>query len=431
LRERIGESLFYVPSLFMLGAVVLSQLLVGLDRSLAADQLPTGFDTTVGSTRVVLSVIAGGTITAASIVFSLTLVAVQLASTQFSPRTLGSFLGDRAQQVIMGVVLGTFVYCLLVLRVVRGPLEEGSDSFVPRSSVMVAVVLGVVALIAVIASINRTAQSLRVETVAATVSAETLAAIEAQFGSDKTSIAAPIPAASAEVSRVQAPGDAVEVVAPRSGWIQDISIDRLLQSVAEGSYVLLHRSVGSYVIDGELLASAWPNLDDRESVAEAVARAFVIAEQRSRQGDVGFGITQLVDIAVRALSPGVNDPKTAEELVLRLGDILVALAVRDLPPTQAEIDGRTIVRAAELSHADYVDLAVEPIRRFARKDPRVLSALVRTLAASQDVAKRLRGDAAVAPLRDQIELIRADASALPSEADRNELLRTIEAVAHP
>jgi uncharacterized membrane protein len=138
----------------------------------------------------------------------------------------------------------------------------------------------------------------------------------------------------------------------------------------------------------------------------------------------------LVDIAVRALSPGVNDPKTAEELVLRLGDILVALAVRDLPPTQAEIDGRTIVRAAELSHADYVDLAVEPIRRFARKDPRVLSALVRTLAASQDVAKRLRGDAAVAPLRDQIELIRADASALPSEADRNELLRTIEAVAH-
>jgi uncharacterized membrane protein len=295
---------------------------------------------------------------------------------------------------------------------------------------MVAVVLGVVALIAVIASINRTAQSLRVETVAATVSAETLAAIEAQFGGDKTSIAAPVPAASAEASRVQAPDDAVEVVAPRSGWIQDISTDRLLQSVAAGSYVLLHRAVGSFVIDGELLASAWPNLDDRGSVAEAAARAFVIAEQRSRQGDVGFGITQLVDIAVRALSPGVNDPKTAEELVLRLGDILVALAIRDLPPTQAEIDGRTIVRAAELSHADYVDLAVEPIRRFARKDPRVLSALVRTLAASQDVAKRLRSDAAVAPLRDQIELIRADASALPSEADRNELLRTIEAVAH-
>ena len=430
LRERIGESLFYVPSLFMLGAVVLSQLLVGLDRSLAADQLPTGFDTTVGSTRVMLSVIAGGTITAASVVFSLTLVAVQLASTQFSPRTLGSFLGDRVQQVIIGVVLGTFAYCILVLRVVRGPLEEGNDSFIPRFSVMVAVVLGVIALVAVIASINRTAQSLRVETVAAKVSAETMAAIAAQFGGDRTSIATPIPAARNEMSPVQAPNDAIPVVAPRSGWIQDISIDHLLQCVDEGSYVLVHRSVGNFVIDGELLASVWPDLDQGDSVADAAAPAFVVGEQRSRKGDVSFGITQLVDIAVRALSPGVNDPKTAEELVLRLGDILVALAISDLPPTQVEIDGRTIMRAGELSHADYVDLAVEPIRRFARKDPRVLSALVRTLAASQDIAKRLRSDAEVLPLQDQIELIRADASALATEADRNELLRTIEAVGH-
>ncbi len=428
IRERIGESLFYVPSLFMAGAIVFSQVVIAIDRSLSVDQLPGGFDTTVDNARAILSVISGGTITAASVVFSLTLVAVQLASTQFSPRTLGSFLGDRVQQVIIGVVLGTFVYSLLVLRAVRGPLDGGRDPFIPYVSLMIAVVLGVCALVAVIASINRTAQSLRVETVAARVAAETIAAIESQFGGDVNAIGGPIPAASDETSPFEAPDDSIEVVADQSGWMQDVSLDHLLDCVGEGTSILIYRSVGNYVLKGDLLASVWPDEGDDDRIRESVGRGFVIGDQRSRKGDIGFGVTQLVDIAVRALSPGVNDPKTAEELVLRLGDVLVALAIKDLPPTRVEIDGRTILRAAELSHADYVGLAVEPIRRFARQDPRVLSALVRTLAGARDVALRIRPDAAVDSLSEQIAIIREDASLLATQSDRDELLRTIDAV---
>ena len=191
--ERIGESLFFVPSLFLIGAIILSQSAIAVDRALGSDDLPLLLSTTVDSSRVLLSVIAGGTITAASVVFSLTLVAVQLASTQFSPRILGAFLGDRVQQIIIGLVLGTFLYCLLVLHVVRAPVDGGGDPLIPSLSVALALALGVFALVAVIASINRTAQSLRVETVAAKVTAESIAAIEDQFGSEGPVLSATVP----------------------------------------------------------------------------------------------------------------------------------------------------------------------------------------------------------------------------------------------
>ncbi len=423
--ERVGESLFYVPALFMAIALALSQGVVVLDRALEAHVLPAVFDSTVDSGRVLLSVIAGGTITAASVVFALTLVAVQLASTQFSPRTLGSFLGDRAQQIIIGLVLGTYVYCLLVLRVVRAPLEEGGSPFIPRFSVMVAVVLGVAAMVAVIASINRTAQRLRVESVAGKITEETMAAINDQFGDgygDEQSVGA------GRVPSGAPPSDAFVVEAGHAGWIQYIGVDRILEGVPERSHVMIHQSVGNYVVTGQRLVSVWPRPEDPDRAAEVLASAFVTGDQRSRHGDVSFGITRLVDIAARALSPGVNDPKTAEEIVLRLGEILVELAVRDLPPAESVVDGRTIIRAAELRHEDYVEAAIEPIRRFARNDPQVLSSILQTLATSKNVAVRRRPDAAVESLDRQAQLIVVDAEQLPTQSDRDLVIRTATAI---
>lgn len=416
--ERLGESLFYVPFLFMAAAVALSQGVVVLDRTFEAGELPALFDSTVDSSRVLLSVIAGGTITAASVVFSLTLVAVQLASTQYSPRTLGTFLGDRVQQVIIGLVLGTFVYCLLVLRVVRAPLDAGGEPFVPRFSVMVAVLLGVVAMVAVIASINRTAQSLRIESITGKIAAQTIAAIHDQFdgnqGGEPALQSAGIDTAPSE----EAPEDALIVEAQQRGWVQDINLDRILEGVTEGSRVLIHESIGNYVMQSQRLVSVWPIPEDSDRIEAELGRAFSIGEQRSRMGDVGFGITQLVDIAVRALSPGINDPKTAEEIVLRLGEILVLLAVRDLPPRKSEVQGRTIIRAAELRHSDYVESAIEPIRRFGRNDPEVLASILRTLATCKDVASRQRADAVVEPFDRQASLILAGVENLATQPDR-------------
>lgn len=416
--ERFGESLFYVPSLFMIAAVIAAQVLVFIDGTLDTQNWPTFLTTTVDSSRVLLSVVAGGTITAASVVFSLTLVAVQLASTQFSPRTLGTFLGDRVQQIIIGLVLGTFVYCLLVLRVVRAPIEEGGTPFIPGVSVIVAVILGVASMVAVIASINRTAQSLRVSSMAQKVTQATITAIHNEFGDDDTrdrSIQSTTTVASTD--RIHSPV-AVPVESRDSGWVQDIDVESMLDVVPDGGELDVNVAVGNYVVRGQTLVVISPRPQDSEDADRKVADAIVIGPHRSRHGDVAFGITQLVDIAVKALSPGVNDPNTAEEIVVRLGEVLVEIAVADLPPRVLEVDGRSVRRVADPTHADYINLAVEPIRRFARNDPRVLTSLLRMLTVSKEVAHTRRSDAATAGFDVEIGLILASVDVMAVEADR-------------
>lgn len=131
LRNRLAQSLFFVPFLLLAASILLAQITVQIDQSMAEDVLPNWFEVTVQSSRSILSTIAGGTITAASIVFSLTLVAVQLAASQFSPRVRG-FLGDRFQQLVMGTVVGTFSYSLMVLREVRSPPKGSTMRFCHR-----------------------------------------------------------------------------------------------------------------------------------------------------------------------------------------------------------------------------------------------------------------------------------------------------------
>lgn len=429
--ERLGESLFYVPSLFMIGAVIAAQVLVFIDGTLDTENWPTFLTTTVDSSRVLLSVIAGGTITAASVVFSLTLVAVQLASTQFSPRTLGTFLGDRVQQMIIGLVLGTFVYCLLVLRVVRAPIEEGGSPFIPGVSVIVAVILGVASMVAVIASINRTAQSLRVSSIAQKVTDATIEAIKNEFGEDDLGGSSVQGVKTIMTTdRVQSLG-AAAFESRESGWIQDIDVESMVCVVPDGGELGVSVAVGNYVVRGQTVVSISPRPEDSENADRAIADAIVIGPHRSRHGDVAFGITQLVDIAVKALSPGVNDPNTAEEIVVRLGEVLVELAIVDLPPRVVMVDGRSVRRNADPTHEDYINLAVEPIRRFARNDPRVLASLLRMLSVSKEVAQSRRPDASTSGFEVEIGLITASVHVMAVEADRQFVLRTAQQLCIP
>ena len=154
---------------------------MALDRRFAAGDLPSFHSTTVDNARSILSTVAGGTISAAAVVFSLTLIAVQLASSQFSPRVVRGFVGDRFQQIVMGIVVGTFTYCLVVLRVVQKPLESsGSGPFLPQVSIVVAVTLAVASLLAVLASIDHTAKSLRVGALLDQVATQTVSVIESR-----------------------------------------------------------------------------------------------------------------------------------------------------------------------------------------------------------------------------------------------------------
>ncbi len=288
LGERFRTSLFGVPSLWVAGSVVLWWASRWIDGLLDETSSPLPFETTVDSSRALLGAVASGTIAAASVVFSLTLVAIQLSSSAYSSRVLRTFLRDRFQQNMMGIVLATFFYSLLVLRDVRGPLEQGGDANIPSVSVSIAILLALAAILALLASISHTARSVRVSSVSSAIRLDTRQTIREQFGApghvegaggvspNAFDVQAPgvIPSplrVADEASRSDAgshvgvlardaaastdpaadPGEPDLVVdCHLGGWIQQISIDALVDALVAGSTVRLEVGVGTYVFEG-------------------------------------------------------------------------------------------------------------------------------------------------------------------------------------
>jgi len=370
--DEARRSLFVLPAAMVVAAAVLAEALAELDDRIEPDRLPGFLESTQDNARAILGAIAGGTITAAAVVLSFTLVAVQLASSQYSPRTLGRFLADRFQQVVMGVVFGTFTFSIVVLREldhVGTAAEEPS----PQLATTGAVVLAVGALLAVLASIDHTARSLQVESIASRVSK---AAIE--IARDRFPVLdgpAPPPEPPPEV-----PADAATIRSPQSGWVQQLSLEAWADVLPAGTSALLCVGVGDHVVDGDPLARVWPAPPDPEVLASRLRGVTDIGPTRTMQDDVAFGLIQLVDIAARALSPAVNDPYTAQEVVLRQGPLLRELLTRDVTVRTVRAGDRTVHPAPSWDADDYLELAVGSLRWHAREQPRVLETLVAELA---------------------------------------------------
>lgn len=391
--ERLHQSLFFVPALFVVAGIVLAQAVLELDEAIDPSDVPRFARTTVEGGRAVVATTAGGIITAATLVVSLSLVAVQVTASQFSPRTLRSFIGDRFQQTMIGILVGTVAYALWVLRALTGSGSGAGSTDTPDLAVLLAVLLALGSLLAVLASIDHTARGLRVGAVARSIERETIDVVRRRSGPtvDRLAAAAPLAAPAAPE-----PGPPVvegsEIVAPSTGWIQQIDDGALLEAVPEGSTVALVVAVGVYVFEGQVVARvSVPDGTLDEDRRLAVAKGLAIGDERTMQQDVGFGVTRLVDIALRALSPGVNDPNTAEEVVVRLGAVVLCILSSDLGGPVVERDGRRLVRSYDVGHDDYVDLAFASIRRHAADEPHVLTTLLRTLRSLEvELARRDR-----------------------------------------
>lgn len=397
-RERLEQfrgSLFGVPALGVLVAVIGATASTEVDRRLDAEDLPTLLTTTVDSARALLGAITSGTISAASVVFSLTLVAVQLSTSTYSSRVVRTFLRDRFQQRVIALVMGTFAYSMLVLRAVRGPLEEGGSEFVPRLSIIVATLLALASLLALIASINHTAQNLRVSTITRGLVDEIKAAIDRCLPRDPEDAAASDPAGGAQPYGTRAatgPPVATEhgaveplaqgavLTAPDAGWVRQISLEVIRSTVAEGSTVRLEVAPGNYVFADAPLLTVWPppTPDELDEQQENLRGAFSVGGERSLQQDLIFGLVLLEDIAVRALSPGVNDPNTAREVIPQIGELLLDILSRPLPPIDEETDLCQILRPAEADYRNYVAAGFDQLRRCSAGQTEVVASLITT-----------------------------------------------------
>ncbi len=417
--ESLRANFWFVPTVMVLGSVALSLLTINLDKATGTDNrvatLGWTFSRGPEGSRAVLSTVAGSMMTITSVTFSITIVALQLASSQFGPRLLRNFMRDRGNQVSLGTFIATFAYCLLVLRTVNGTEDQ---RFVPHISVTVGLILALTSLGVLIYFIHHAAASIQAENVIANVGRDLDQAITRLFpegvgvGPSGRTGGGPPPAGFEGESRPVASG--------RSDYLQDVDLDRLMELAREHDVVIgvPHRP-GKFLIAGGDLARVWPGdrLDDE--IAERIRGAFYLGPIRTLTQDVEFAIDQLVEIAVRALSPGVNDPFTAINCVDRLGAALVVLAGREIPsPFRYDDEGRLRLIADASTVVGLVNAAFDQVRQAARDDAAVTIRLLETIAA---VAGQARGEAWRSALRRQAEMVhRGSQQALPEEGDRRE-----------
>ncbi len=403
------DRLIFLPTLFVVGGFALSLIAIRVDRRIPDENLPRALRTTVTSADSILSTIAGGLITAITLLLSLVLLSVQLASSQFSPRTLRDWIGDRTQQITIGLVLGTTVYCLMVLRETQ--TIDDTTSVAPDLSVLLAVGLAVLCLVAVVRSVGHLSNSMRIDSVARTLATETVAALRAQDELDPDEAPTAI-----ALSRVRPDANDlagwVPVVARRSGWVRRIDRRRLVELAPEGATVRVTTAIGAFVVSGEPIA--WiDHLDEHADSGDELRcpdEAVSIGETRLLGTDAGYGILQMSDIAMRALSPGVNDPNTACDVVVHLGLVVLAVWERPAPPASTTIDGRTVV-SDQLDHVEYLDAAFSQIRRYGASDVSVCTTLLRTLGTLEREVVRRGLPGPVQPIRDEARRVVASMEA--------------------
>jgi uncharacterized membrane protein len=385
----LNSSLWFVPSLMVLAAILAAYFLVHLDDSIGHEwtkQHPLLFGAGADGARGMLSAIAGSMITVAGLIFSLTLSTLAQVSSQYTSRLLRNFMRDRPNQVVMGFFVSIFVYCLAVLRTIRGGDER---VFVPSLAVAFGLLLALVSIGMLIFFIHHIASSIQAANVIGGAAQETEKTFDKMFPKELGEAATP-----AEEADLTA-GPAlrwVPIAARESGYIQGIDEEALLAFAQETNGVVrMEYAIGSYVTKGSALVSvagyevgnALPGKD----VAKRLNDCYSIGNQRTLDQDAGFGLRQLVDIALKALSPGINDTSTAVMAIDRLGSLLALLAGRDLgSPVRAE-DGQVRVIARRPDFASYLATAFDQVRTNALADEAIY---IRLLVALHTVAQRTR-----------------------------------------
>ncbi len=411
--DRISGSFWFVPMLMAGGAIALAYATVALDRAVTDRWLRAQSWAYTGGAEgatAMLGTIASSMITIAGVVFSMTLVALSLASSQLGPRLLRSFMTDKANQVVLGTFVATFLYSLIVLRAIRRA-DEGI--FVPHLSVAFGVLLAVASLGVLVYFIHHVAVSIQADNVVARIGAELAEGIDRLFpeGIGKSTHGqADFPEAFAR--------DSCPIGAAEDGYVQLIDGNALLALAVEEDLVLrVERRPGHFVVKGSPLALAWPGKRVPDRTKAQINAAFVLGSHRTPAQDVEFAVNQLVEIAVRALSPGVNDPFTAVACVDRLGAALSRLAQCEMPsPCRHDGESKLRVVTPATAFPDVADAAFDQVRQYARSSAAVTIRLLETIAVVADFARRSEDRAA---LRRHAEMIaRGSLEGLPEKEDR-------------
>ena len=383
LLDSLHSSFWFVPTLMVVLAIGLSFLTIQIDQSSKTDIIgEIGWAYALGpsGSRAILSAIAGSMVSVATTAFSITIVALQLASSQFGPRLLRNFMQDTGNQIVLGTFISTFVYSLMVLRTINGIAE---NEFVPHLAVTCGIGLAIASIGVLIYFIHHSASSIQVDNVISKVGRELDDVIDRLFpkqigrGASKhrqEPLASDIPANFEQ--------DVCPIQSASSSYVQAIDTDQLMQIATEGNLLLrLQQRPGDFVVKGSPLALVYPADSVRKKLVKQINGAFVLGLQRTEQQDVEFSINQLVEIAARALSPGINDPFTAVRCIDQLSAALCHLAQKEIPSAyRYDDEDKLRVIAEPVTFGDVTDAAFNQIRQYGQTSVAVTMRLLEAIA---------------------------------------------------
>ncbi|CAN5683964.1 DUF2254 domain-containing protein [soil metagenome] len=381
--ESLRTSYWFVPGIMLVGAFALSFLSQQLDSRFRVDialALPGIFEGGPDGARSMLATIAGSMITAAAVTFSITIAALVNASSQFGPRLLRIFLEDTGSQIVLGTLLGTFIYCLMALRLV--PTED-SSTYVPHLSTTLAAILAVASIGVLIYFIHHMVSMLQVSHVVARVGDEMLKAISRLFPEDLGW--SPEEATQSEsislsdlAGAVVPDGDQQMIQADRIGYIQAIDEDSLLElAIRHDAVIRIALRPGVFIVPEALLAVVWPSKRATEELTSKLQEVFLVGNRRTPFQDVELYFDELIEIALRALSPGINDPYTAFTCIDWLTAGLASLSTRRMPSRYRYDDGRRLRIIADGPQIDHlIERTFDRIRNSGQTHPSVLRKLL-------------------------------------------------------
>lgn len=372
--DYLAGALWVLPTLsvvvFLLAGAALSRVEVNGDSPLSR----FAFQGTAEDARSLLIVVSSTMITVTGLVFALTIVALQIASGQYSPRLLRNFMRDRGTQLVLSIFVGAFAYSTAGLYTV-GVQGSGQEAFVPRLAVSGSLALALASVGVLIYFIHHLAHSIQIDSIMSQVEREALSVIDDVYPHQPRSH-------EPEELCPEPPMEAVGLPSARSGYVQAVHPESLVTAaVRDDLVIVLARQVGDHIVAGTPIAWAWRRSAGQQPGAgvlqEAVADAVQVGFERTMVQDVGFGIRRLVDIANKALSPAINDPYTGVQAVHHLSVLLCRLARLRLGDWTVHDDqGELRVAVPRPRFADYLRLGTAQIRRFGAGEPAVTRALI-------------------------------------------------------
>ena len=381
--SKIRNSYWFVPSLMAISAILLSLVTTTLDSRLGSEWVEGInwlYANKPAGARAVLSTVAGSMITVAGVTFSMTILAISHTTSQVGPRLLNNFMGDRGNQITLGVFIATFIYCLMVLRTVRNadtappggaPVGDLAAAFVPHIAVIVGVSLAIASVGVLIYFIHHIPEAIHVSNIIAGVGCGLNARIVDQFParlghphkdkSDRSSIS-DLPDSFYE--------SAVSITARRDGYIEYMDGDALMNAARKHDLILrVCSNPGDYVTTSSVLLLASPADRVDEEVERSLSRMFVCGAQRTATQDLRFQLNQLVEVAMRALSPGVNDPFTAISCMDWLQSALQQLSTRELPDAHRYDENQNLRIVAEpVTFTSFASMVCDQLRPYVSAD---------------------------------------------------------------